>query len=405
MDSQNSPSDTRRDPSGPLPEPSAAPLRLVVEASLLSAFAFLPLGFYQPFFPLWLSDQHFDATTIGLLMALPTVLRVLSAPTLSGLADRHVPPRFLLMTFSGLSSLGWLILDGLPHGVGLIACACLSTTLMLAVLPLSEVALLDAVRKQTALRYGRLRVWGSISFILANIGGGVWIATLSGSSVPKVLAVLCALTACLGFFMRSGMELPGRLAATQGATVKPLPQRLYVLLLGLAAINASYAVLNGFGPVLWTQQGFDASEIGWLTAASVFVEVYVFIKIGGASSPKQAFVFMLVGAGAGILRWALMTEVTGFFWVAGLQMLHALNYGLFHLGALAMVSTLAPVERRGRAQGLMSASNGLFYALVMLGAGPLVQHFGAGAYWAMVPCILCGLVLITLACRPTWSAS
>ena len=201
------------------------------------------------------------------------------------------------------------------------------------------------------------------------------------------------------------MDLPGRLAATQRSAVKPLPQRLYVLLLGLAAINASHAVLNGFGPVLWTQQGFNASEIGWLTAASVFVEVYVFIKIGGASSPKQAFRFMLVGAVAGMARWALMTEVTGFFWVAGLQMLHALNYGLFHLGALAMVSTLAPVERRGRAQGLMSASNGLFYALVMLGAGPLVQHFGAGAYWAMVPCILCGLVLITLACRSNGSAA
>ena len=82
MDSQNPPPDTRRDPLSTPPEPSAAPVRLVVEASLLSAFAFLPLGFYQPFFPLWLSGQQFDATTIGLLMALPTVLRVLSAPTL-----------------------------------------------------------------------------------------------------------------------------------------------------------------------------------------------------------------------------------------------------------------------------------------------------------------------------------
>ena len=266
-------------------------------------------------------------------------------------------------------------------------------------------ALLDAVRQHGHLRYGRLRVWGSLSFMLANIGGGFWIALTSGSTIPVMLALLCAQTFFLGLFMRSGMELPGRSVIARGDAARPLPRRLYVLLLGLAAINASYAVLNGFGPVLWAQQGLHASEIGWLTAASVIVEVYVFIKIGGASSPRQAFLFMLVGAAAGLVRWVLMTKVTGFYWVAGLQMLHALNYGLFHLGALAMVSYFAPVERRGRAQGLMSASNGLLYALVMLGAGPLVGQYGAGAYWAMVPCILCGLVLVTLACRPVLARS
>ena len=45
------------------------PDRLVFEASLLSALVFLPLGFYQPFFPLWLAAQNFDAAMIGLVMA------------------------------------------------------------------------------------------------------------------------------------------------------------------------------------------------------------------------------------------------------------------------------------------------------------------------------------------------
>lgn len=385
------------DGSGP---PAYAPTRLVVEVSLISALAFLPLGIYQPFFPLWLAGQNFDAAMIGLVMALPTVLRVLSSPTLSGLADKHVPPRYLLVVFSFLSCAGWLAVDHLPRGWILIGCVCVSTTLMLAVLPLSEVMLLDAVRLHTHLRYGRLRVWGSVSFMLANIAGGFWIAFASGATIPTVLALFCGQTMLLGLFMRTGMHLPGRLAVERGEAVKPLPRRLYALLLGLAAINASYAVLNGFGPVLWAQQGLSASDIGWLTAASVIVEVYVFIKIGGAASPKQAFWFMVVGAVAGMIRWAMMSWVTGFYWVAGLQVLHALNYGLFHLGALAMVTHFAPAERRARAQGLMSASNGLLYALVMLGTGPLVREYGAGAYWAMVPCILCGLVLVERVCRP-----
>jgi PPP family 3-phenylpropionic acid transporter len=405
MDSQNSSLKTQSVAEGAAQGPLRAPLRLVGEVSLISALAFLPLGIYQPFFPLWLAGQNFDAEMIGLVMAIPTVLRVLSSPTLSGLADKHVPPRYLLIVFSLLSCMGWLAADHLLRGWAMVACLCVSTTLMLAVLPLSEVMLLDAVRQHAHLRYGRLRVWGSVSFMLANIGGGFWIAQTSGATIPAALALCCGQTLLLGVFMRTGMHLPARLAVERGHAIKPLPRRLYMLLLGLAAINASYAVLNGFGPVLWAQQGLIASDIGWLTAASVIVEVYVFVKIGGASSPRQAFVFMLVGAGAGILRWAMMSFVTGFYWIAALQILHALNYGLFHLGALAMVTYFAPAERRARAQGLMSASNGLLYALVMLGAGPLVHHYGAGAYWAMVPCILCGLVLVERACRPVLARS
>jgi len=394
-------------PASPKPEaakPEGLPMgrRLVFELSGISALVFFPLGFYQPFFPLWLSGQHLDAEAIGLVMAMPTILRVISSPTLSGLADRHIAPRYLLVVFSVLACLGWLTLSQMHSFMAVVVIVSLSTTLMLAMLPLCEVMTLDAIRAHAQLRYGRLRVWGSLSFMAANMGGGFFIAAPSGQNVPYVLAFLCGLTGLFGLFMQTGLTLPGRMTASQSHAVKPLPRRLYVLLLGLAAINASYAVLNGFGPVLWLEQGFAASDVGWLTASSVIAEVYIFIKIGGASSPKRALLFMFLGALAGMLRWSMMAMVGTLVWVAASQVLHALSYGLFHLGALAMVTHLAPFERRARAQGLMSASNGLFYAMTMLAAGPLVSQFGVGAYWAMVPCVALGLVLIFVACRPVF---
>ena len=402
---QHDPAPSRQGPDMPVPaamfpDPPETQRRVVVEMSALSALVFLPLGFYQPFFPLWLSGRHLDAEAIGLVMAMPIVLRVLSSPSLSGLADRHVPPRYLLVVFSLLACMGWLAVAYVQSFMGILLIVSLSTTLMLAMLPLCEVMTLDAIRQHTHLRYGRLRVWGSLSFMAANMGGGFFIAATSGDSVPLVLAALCGAAAVLGLVMQAGMTLPGRVTASQVRAIKPLPRRLYVLLLGLAAINASYAVLNGFGPVLWIGQGFAASDVGWLTASSVVAEVYIFIKIGGAASPKRAFLFMAIGALAGMLRWAMMAVVGTLMWVAALQLLHALSYGLFHLGALAMVTHFAPVERRARAQGLMSASNGLLYALTMLAAGPMVRQFGIGAYWMMVPCVALGLTLVAVACRP-----
>ena len=378
---------------------STPPLWLVVELSALSALVFWPLGFYQPFFPLWLSAQGFGPDSIGVVMAVPTLLRVLLSPTLSGLADRHIPPRKLLVLYALCACVGWVsVAQGHDFAV-LLALVSVATILMMALLPLCEVMTLDGVRLHAGLRYGRVRVWGSLSFMVATLLGGYGIQISSAQIVPYGLAFLCGLTAVFGLRMRSGLSLPGRVETATQRQAPPLPGRLYCLLCGMAAIHASYAVLNGFGPVLWIGQGFAASDIGWLTATSVIAEVYVFIKISAATSPRQARLFMICGAVAGIVRWSAMAVAETVGAVAALQLLHGLTYGLFHLGGLAMVTHFAPVERRARAQGLMSAANGLIYALTMFGAGSLVQHWGLGAYAMMAPCVALGLGLILVACR------
>ena len=70
MDSQNSSLKPQSVAEGAAQGPLRAPLRLVGEVSLISALAFLPLGIYQPFFPLWLAGQNFDAEMIGLVLSL-----------------------------------------------------------------------------------------------------------------------------------------------------------------------------------------------------------------------------------------------------------------------------------------------------------------------------------------------
>lgn len=382
--------------------------RLVLELSLLSATSFAMLGLHQPFFPIWLATRGLEPDQIGLVLSVPIFLRAFVGPWITGLADRYIAPRHLLAVVASLAGLGWLVLPLSPDFPVLLTLVTLTVLMMLAPIPLGDVITLDALRDHPKLVYGRLRVWGSVAFMLVTLLAGLVLSWLDVMVMPLLMAGFCCGTVCVALWMQTGMFIPARhLARTaeveDGGASSPsdvqIPFRLYALLLGLGLVGSSNAVLNGFGPVLWVQQGIISWQIGVLSACSVIVEIAVFWWLGGNREPLRAYHYLLIGGCAAILRWVMMGLAPGVVMIGVLQTLHALSFALFHLGALGMVAAMAPIARRAHVQGLFSAANALMFALVTMFAGPWVQAWGVKAYFAMVPFAVAGLCLIVLA-RP-----
>lgn len=376
--------------------------RLVLELSVLSATSFAMLGLHQPFFPIWLATRGLEAEQIGLILSVPIFLRAFVGPWITGLADRYIAPRHLLAVVGGLAGCGWLVMPFSPDFPVLLLVVTLTVTMMLAPIPLGDVITLDALRDHPVLVYGRLRVWGSIAFMLVTLLAGLMVSWLEVAIVPVVMAVFSFGTTAVALWMRSGMFIPARDikpvdADAPDQSTPPVPLRLYLLLVGTGLVGSSNAVLNGFGPVLWVQQGIQSWQIGVLTACSVVVEIVVFWRLGGNRDVDRAFRYLMIGGGAAVMRWLLMGLGPDVVGIGLLQTLHALSFALFHLGALAMVAALAPVARRAHVQGMFSAANALMFALVTVLAGPLVQAWGIKAYFGMIPFALAGLMLIMLA--------
>ncbi len=376
--------------------------RLVLELSVLSATSFAMLGLHQPFFPIWLATRGLSAEQIGLILSVPIFLRAFVGPWITGLADRYIAPRHLLAVVGGLAGCGWLVMPFSPDFPVLLLVVTLTVTMMLAPIPLGDVITLDALRDNPVLAYGRLRVWGSIAFMLVTLLAGLMVSWLDVAIVPVVMAVFSFGTTAVALWMRTGMFIPARhlkpadADAPDQATPK-VPVRLYLLLLGTGLVGSSNAVLNGFGPVLWVQQGIQSWQIGVLSACSVIVEIVVFWRLGGSRDVQKAYTYLMIGGSAAVVRWVLMGLAPDVVGIGILQTLHALSFALFHLGALGMVAALAPVARRAHVQGLFSAANALMFALVTVLAGPLVQAWGIKAYFGMIPFAVAGLLLIMLA--------
>jgi PPP family 3-phenylpropionic acid transporter len=148
--------------------------------------------------------------------------------------------------------------------------------------------------------------------------------------------------------------------------------------------QASHAVFYVYGTLGWAGQGIDPGVIGLLWATGVVAEILLMLGPGRRLVERigAAGAMMLAGA-VGLLRWGLMSLEPPLALLWPIQCLHAVTFGLGHLGAMAFVAGAVPARMQAGAQGLYGGGiGGLAIAMATLAAGGINAAYGAAsAYW------------------------
>ena len=371
-------------------------------AARLSAFyaaAFLVTGVQLPFWPVWLASRGFDAKEIGTLFAAAIWAKVIATPAIGALADRYGRRRVMTV----LAMIAVAAYTALWRSAGfwaILSLNLLALTVQSALMPLGDTVTLAASRAE-GLDYGRIRVWGSVSFVFASLGAGVVIAHTSGGWILPLVLVASALllTACRK--IPPSEPAPGGVGF-RGAGLRLVAghSRFWIFVASAAALQASHQVYYGFATLYWRSLGFSETTIGWLWAEGVVAEVLLFWqgrRLLGRFGPVG---LMALGGVAGIIRWSIAGVVVSLPSTAALQLLHALTFGATYLGAMHFLSRSVPPAAAASAQTLFAAaSSGFGGGLVMAAAGALYAAYGGRAYLAMALLSAAGLVG-TLCLRP-----
>lgn len=368
--------------------------------SLMHAMNFLGVGFYLPFFPVWLAYKGLDDVAIGAILTVPIIMRVVAASWVTGLGDHRIAPVLLLSLLNGLAALFYLALAPAEGAwlIGLILA--LNAVAISGVIPLGDMLTTAQVRAGAPVDYGRVRVWGSISCLLMHLLGGWLLARHGAGIVPVALAASAGLASLAALAAPPPPGQPHRSAALDDAGQARFSAPFWLAVAGIACVNATHAPLYGFGSLHWRQLGFSDSLIGMFWALGVAAEIGLFLVAGGVVARGIAgFAWIAVGALATIVRFGAMAFVTGPWASLALQMMHALTFACVHLGAMALVSALAPEGRRAAAQGRLVASGALASAAMTLLSGFLFQRYAALSFLAAIPLSLAGLGLLLLAKR------
>jgi MFS transporter, PPP family, 3-phenylpropionic acid transporter len=363
------------------------------------AALFFVIGVYLPFWPVFLQSRGMGAAEIGLLLALAGVMRVIANPLVGHIADRSGKRRRVAIVMAAgalVSFAAFAIADGfIAFAVATLAATMFFSPLM----PLGD-SLTLAVTRARGLDYGRIRLWGSVTFILGSIAAG---RLLAGR--PEIL-VLWLMMAALAATLAAALLLPrAEASAEPRARVPPFRHLLadHGFLLFLAAaglLQASHAVYYGFASLHWRAAGIDDRIIGLLWGVGVAAEIALFAFSGAIVRWLGPMRLFAIGALAGVVRWTalgLSTDVTLLFAV---QLLHALTFGATHLAAMHFIMRAVPAAQSATALGLYGGlAMGLALGVMMAAAGWLYDAFAGGAFYAMAAVSALALALVLALAR------
>lgn len=334
-------------------------------------FYFAFVGAFAPYFALYLRDIGQSAWEIAVLMTVPQVMRLL-APSLWGWLADAVGRRAAIVQLAALGAvLGFCGFFFTREYVPMLAAMALVWFFWSAALPLVEAMTLDRLAGQTE-RYGSIRMWGSVGFIVSVLALGMLLDSL------PIAAVLWACLFILCSVLASAMTLRETQVAT-GGRAPPVGRRLrrpevLALLAACFFMSVAHGPLYVFFSIHLVEHGYDTMAVGLFWSLGVAAEIVVFMAMPRLMKRFTLHAILLASFALAVLRflligWAAEHALALLF----AQLLHGATFGAYHAAAMAaLIRWFAPAQQ-ARAQGV--------YGSISFGAGGMVGGLLSGQAW------------------------
>jgi MFS transporter, PPP family, 3-phenylpropionic acid transporter len=370
------------------------PDRFALRLSLFYGAFFVYAGISLPFMPVWLAAKGLDSREIGVVLAVPLVVRLLVVPPSTRLADRFAVLRNAIVAASITSVAGFIVI-GLSAGfAGILAAFALAAVALAPVLPLTDAYALRGLQGRSH-SYGSVRLWGSVTFIAATLAGGVLLDVFGARNVIWAVVATLVLMAAIALGLNRLSPEPAEPAdGRKAGTSLWRSPAFVVVVLGASLIQASHAVVLGFGTLQWSAKGIEGPVIGALIAVGVLAEITLFAVSGRALAALGAVGMIVLGGLGGVARWIGMIFDPPVAALALLQCLHALSLGATHIGTMHFLSRTVPAGRAATAQGDCAAAQGIVFAVAMGLSGVLVAALGNFAYAVMAALAAAGAIIV-----------
>jgi len=375
--------------------------RALLPFAALSASYFAHIGFFNPYLPLWLKDMGLGLVAISLLTSVQASTR-LFAPYIWGWLSDHTGERVKLLRIGAAVALAsacflWLQLSPLWLGVVLFV----MFTHTSAMMPMSEAAMAHLVSQGGAFdakRYGRVRLWGSIGFLITVFVAGAWFEAFGMHQFPT-MTVLGLLAVLLSAFWLPDLKEAAHTEQARPAVLPVLRRPAVRWFFASAFFHVlSHTGIYVFFSLYLDSLGYSKTLIGLMWAVSVVVEIAWFFWQSRWLHLLPLTGWMVLCSATMALRMVLTAAWGDVLLVLVLaQAMHALTFAAHHTACIALVSHHFPGRLRGRGQALYAVlAYGFSGVLGGLLGGVLSDHWGlASVFWASV-------LTSTVAVAATW---
>ncbi len=358
-------------------------------------FYYFFVGSFVPYWGIYLQSENFSPSSIGILLSLFQISRIVAPNFWGWLADHtgHRVKWIKLTSFLGL--IGFI---GIFWAKGFFWIFLVMLALSLftsSTLPLAE-SLTLAHLATTDGHYSRIRLWGSIGFIVASLFLG-YLIDLQGINI--LLWVLLIAQAIIFFLSNTIPETQDIQHKTNDLSIWKIIKTpsVIALLLGCTLMVSAHGVLYNFYSIYLKDHGYSSGTIGWLWAVGVICEILIFMAMPKILRRYSLKAILLVSLFLGVIRFILIGASPDHLYLLFIaQIFHAATFGSFHAASIEVIAYYFKGRNQTRGQAIYnSVAYGIGGTIGGLGGGYLIQYLG-GQLGFMIAAIspLIGFVVI-----------
>ncbi|EOI5799633.1 3-phenylpropionate MFS transporter [Cronobacter dublinensis] len=355
---------------------------------------FFSYGIFLPFWSVWLAGVGVAPETIGLLLGSGLVARFLGSLLL---APRVKDPSRLVFALRLLATLTLVFALGFwfGHQTAWLFVILVGFNLFFSPLvPLTD-ALAATWQRQITMDYGRVRLWGSLAFVIGSALTGKLVSSYDYRAILALLSLGVA-SMLIGMMLKPSVMPQGEARHNEAAgwpVWRKLVSENWRFLACVSLLQGAHAAYYGFSAIYWQGQGYSASVVGYLWSLGVVAEIVIFALSKKLFSRFGARDLLLLSGVLGIIRWGLMGWTTALPWLIVAQILHCGSFSICHLAAMRYIAAREGSEVI-RLQSVYSAvAMGGGIAVMTVFAGFLYQHLAGGVFWVMALVALPALFL------------
>ena len=347
-------------------------------------------GTFATYASLFFAARGMSPGQIGVLMSLIQVMRMIG-PNLWGWVADRTHRRVLVLRANAVAAL--CMFTGLFFArdfAALFAVMVLLNLFTSGMVPLAEAQLLSEMRGNLS-GYGRVRLWGSIGFMLAVTGAGYGLEWFGVDSLLWIAGALLVLVVAATLQVREAASVERPKVHVPVLNVLRQPD-VAAFFASTALMVAAHTSLYVYYSLYLEQIGYSKPVIGYMWSVGVLVEIVFFYFQSAVIARIGARGLMMLAFSVAIARFALIGVGAGWFaLLLFAQVLHALTFAAHHASAIIAMQKWfsGSMQARGQAlymsiaYGVGGSAGGLFMALCWDRLGPSAVYYAASVLAAL----------------------
>lgn len=368
------------------------------------------LGIFFPYYSMYLRENlGLSGTQLGLILAIMPLVGIVAQPFWGQVADRTGARSRVLALLALGAAFGYLALAAVSGFTALVLATAALAFFSTAVLPVTISVSLATLSDAGPYAYGRVRVWGTLGFLILVIGFP-WmlhhiqalrgIVLIPGGPSEPGLEVMFIITAVLVF----GAAVVSLFFPREGVVALRAPRgdwrglvRNGPVIRFLFFVLGAYMFLTGpmwLFPIYVRAHGGDMDAIRRMWILMLIVEIPLVAYSGAGIKHLGARGLLALGVFAGGLRWIVSGLSDDLYVIYAFQMLHGVMVAGLLLGGPLYLDAVVPERLRSTGQALLTMVGvGIGGIASNTAAGWLFEHVGPDA-----PYVVGGVGALVLSC-------